>query len=61
LTPTELQVAALVEEGLSNPQIAARLLIGRATVKTHLDHAYAKLGIHSRAELAAEVARRSRE
>jgi DNA-binding CsgD family transcriptional regulator len=61
LTPTELQVAALVEEGLSNPQIAARLLMGRATVKTHLDHAYAKLGIHSRAELAAEMARRSRE
>ncbi|MBX3285208.1 MAG: helix-turn-helix transcriptional regulator [Actinobacteria bacterium] len=52
LTPTELQVVAAVADGLNNPQIAARLLMSRSTVKTHLAHVYAKLGISSRAELA---------
>jgi DNA-binding CsgD family transcriptional regulator len=56
LTPTEEQVAA----GLTNPQIAERLLMSRATVKTHLVHVYSKLGIGSRAELAAAAVRRSR-
>jgi predicted ATPase/class 3 adenylate cyclase/DNA-binding CsgD family transcriptional regulator len=58
LTPTELQVVALVAEGLTNPQIAERLIMGRATVKTHLEHIFTKLGVHSRAELAAEATRR---
>ena len=58
LTPTEQQVVALVAEGLTNPQIAERLLMGRATVKTHLDHVFAKTGLHSRTELAAEFVRR---
>ena len=58
LTPTEQQVVALVAEGLTNPQIAERLLMGRATVKTHLEHIFTKLGIHTRAELAAEAVRR---
>ena len=40
LTPTELQVVTLVADGLTNPQIAERLLMGRATVKTHLDHVF---------------------
>ena len=57
LTPTETQVVDLVAEGLSNPQIAERLLMGRATVKTHLEHIFAKLGVASRAELAAHAAR----
>jgi predicted ATPase/class 3 adenylate cyclase/DNA-binding CsgD family transcriptional regulator len=57
LTPTEEQVVALVAEGLTNPQIAERLLIARSTVKTHLDHIFAKLGVTSRAELAARAAR----
>jgi predicted ATPase/DNA-binding CsgD family transcriptional regulator len=56
LTPTELQVAELVAEGHSNPQIAVRLLMGRATVKTHLEHVFTKLGVSSRAALAAVVA-----
>ena len=43
---------------MSNPEIAARLFISRATVKTHLVHIFSKLGIDSRSELAAEVARR---
>jgi DNA-binding CsgD family transcriptional regulator len=58
LTPTEEQVVALVAEGLTNPQVAEKLLMGRSTVKTHLEHVYAKLGVRNRAELAAAVARR---
>jgi DNA-binding CsgD family transcriptional regulator len=58
LTPTEQEVVALVAEGLTNPQIAERLLMGRATVKSHLEHIFTKLAVRSRAELAAEAARR---
>jgi len=59
LTPTEQQVVALVAEGLTNPQNAERLLMGRATVKTHLTRIFAKLGVQTRSELAAEAARRT--
>jgi predicted ATPase/class 3 adenylate cyclase/DNA-binding CsgD family transcriptional regulator len=59
LTPTEQQVVALVADGLTNPQIAERLYISRTTVKTHLEHIFTKLDIRTRAELAAETARRS--
>ena len=59
LTPTELQVAEQLAAGLTNPQIAERLLMSRATVKTHLVHMYAKLGFGNRAELAAAVVRRA--
>jgi DNA-binding CsgD family transcriptional regulator len=58
LTPTERSVVKLVAEGLTNPQIGERLFIAGGTVKTHLAHAFAKLGIRSRSQLAAEVARR---
>ncbi len=58
LTDTERAVAALVAEGLSNPEIGARLFISRRTVQTHLGHAFAKLDIASRAQLATEVTRR---
>ena len=53
LTPTELDVVSLVAEGLTNPEIGARLFISRATVKTHLSHVYAKLDVSNRTELAA--------
>jgi DNA-binding CsgD family transcriptional regulator len=53
LTPTELEVTALVTEGLSNPEIAARLLMGRGTVKTHLAHIFGKLEVANRTELAS--------
>jgi ATP/maltotriose-dependent transcriptional regulator MalT len=53
LTPTELDVVRLVAEGLSNPGIGNRLFISRGTVKTHLSHVYAKLGVANRTELAA--------
>jgi DNA-binding CsgD family transcriptional regulator len=59
LTPTEHGVVALVAEGMTNAQIAERLLMGRATVKTHLDHVFTKLGIRTRAALAAEATRRN--
>jgi DNA-binding CsgD family transcriptional regulator len=58
LTPTEGRVVDLVAEGLSNPQIGERLFISRRTVQTHLAHVFAKLGISSRTQLAAEAARR---
>jgi DNA-binding CsgD family transcriptional regulator len=57
LTPTELQVAQHVATGQSNPQIASALFMSRATVKTHLSHIFPKLGVTSRAELAAEATR----
>jgi DNA-binding CsgD family transcriptional regulator len=59
LTPTERQVAGLVAQGLANAQIATTLLMSPATVKSHLTHAYAKLGIANRTELAALHLRRT--
>jgi predicted ATPase/DNA-binding CsgD family transcriptional regulator len=53
LTPTELSVVRLVVQGHSNPEIGARLFMSRSTVKTHLSHVYAKLGVANRTELAA--------
>jgi DNA-binding CsgD family transcriptional regulator len=58
LTPTELRVAGAVADGLSNPQIAERMFISRRTVATHLTSIFRKLGVSSRAELAAMAARR---
>ena len=57
LTPTERQVVALVAEGRTNPDIAERLFMSRNTVKTHLAHVFTKLGVSSRAELAAMATR----
>lgn len=44
---------ALAASGLNTHQIAERLVLSRNTVKTHLTHAYAKLGAHNRAEAIA--------
>ncbi|MFE9583338.1 LuxR C-terminal-related transcriptional regulator [Nocardia sp. NPDC006044] len=52
LTPMERSVVDLAVDGLSNPEIAAHLFISRGTVKTHLAHVYAKLGVANRTELA---------
>jgi len=46
-------VIDLVADGLTNPEIAERLLMARGTVKTHLEHVYAKTGLRNRTELAA--------
>lgn len=48
LSERELQVLQLVADGLSNPEIAGRLHIGEATVKTHLGKVFAKLEVNSR-------------
>ena len=53
LTATEVEVARLVAEGLKNAEIAARLFVSPVTVKTHVAHAFTKLGVRNRAELAA--------
>jgi predicted ATPase/class 3 adenylate cyclase/DNA-binding CsgD family transcriptional regulator len=55
LTPTELKVAELVAKGKSNQEIGTTLLMGVATVKTHLTHIYAKLNLTNRAGLAVEA------
>ncbi|WP_231388143.1 LuxR C-terminal-related transcriptional regulator [Mycobacterium sp. 360MFTsu5.1] len=59
LTPTELDVVRLVNEGLSNKDIGARLFVSPRTVQTHLTHVYNKLGLTSRVQLAQELARRA--
>jgi DNA-binding NarL/FixJ family response regulator len=59
LTPTEAKIAAFVEEGLSNPEIAARLLLSRRTVATHVSHILKKLNVHSRIDIARESALRT--
>ena len=58
LTEAELRVIGLVTEGLTNPQIAGRLFVSAQTVKTHMKNVFRKLGVSSRAELAALAARR---
>jgi DNA-binding CsgD family transcriptional regulator/tetratricopeptide (TPR) repeat protein len=59
LTPAEVNVAALVEAGLSNPAIAAKLLLSRRTVATHVSHILRKLGVQSRTDIAREAALRT--
>jgi DNA-binding CsgD family transcriptional regulator len=59
LTATEIKIAAFVEEGLSNPEIAARLLLSRRTVATHVSHILKKLDVNSRIDIARESARRT--
>jgi DNA-binding CsgD family transcriptional regulator len=59
LTPTEIKIAALVEAGLSNPEIAAKLLLSRRTIATHVSHILKKLDVHSRTDIAREAALRT--
>ena len=59
LTPAETRIAALVEGGLSNPEIAARLFLSRRTVATHVSHILKKLDVHSRTDIAREAALRT--
>ena len=58
LTPTELEVAHMVADGLTNPQAGARLGTSRRTIETHVSHILTKLALTSRVQLAAEVAHR---
>ena len=53
LSQRELEVLRLVARGATNKQAAAQLFISEATVKTHLLHAYSKLGVNDRAAAVA--------
>ena len=55
LTRRELQVARLVRKGLTDPQIAKRLFIATRTAEGHVESLRNKLGVNSRAEVAAWV------
>jgi DNA-binding NarL/FixJ family response regulator len=50
LTRREVEVLALIGEGLSNREIGERLVLGQATVKTHVNRIFAKIGTQSRAQ-----------
>jgi len=61
LSRRELQVALLVRQGLTNREIAARLFISTRTAEYHVESLRNKLGVRSRAEVAAWVAENSKE
>ncbi|MET7997337.1 LuxR C-terminal-related transcriptional regulator [Amycolatopsis sp. NPDC005232] len=58
LTSREFEVAELVAEGLTNKEIAQRLVISRRTVESHVDHILGKLGFSSRSRIPAWLAQR---
>ena len=55
LSARETEIAYLVADGLSNPEIADRLFISQRTVTTHLQHIYHRLGVGSRTGLTRYV------
>jgi predicted ATPase/DNA-binding CsgD family transcriptional regulator len=59
LTPREQEIAALIGEGLTNKEIAQRLVISQRTAEGHVENILAKLGFTSRAQIASWLGRRS--
>jgi DNA-binding NarL/FixJ family response regulator len=59
LTAREMQVAKLVADGLSNKQIAQKLIIAQRTAESHVEHILQRLGFHSRAQVAAWLTRQA--
>jgi DNA-binding NarL/FixJ family response regulator len=60
LTAREWEILGLIGEGLRNPEIAAKLVISEATVKTHINNLFAKAGFHSRADAVRYALRHQR-
>ena len=58
LSPREAEIITMIAEGLSVPDIAARLHLAPTTVRTHVQNLYAKLGVSDRAAAVAEAMRR---
>jgi DNA-binding NarL/FixJ family response regulator len=50
LTPREAEVLTLIAQGLTNNEIATRLFVSEATIKSHVNHLFAKTGVHDRAQ-----------
>ena len=55
LTPRELEILKLIEQGLSNKEIAQKLVISPQTVKRHASNIYSKLGISGRVKAVAQA------
>jgi DNA-binding NarL/FixJ family response regulator len=55
LTEREIEVLDLLARGLANKDLARQLLVSEATVKSHLSHIYAKLGVDTRSGAVAKA------
>jgi DNA-binding NarL/FixJ family response regulator len=58
LTEREIEILRLIAQGLTNPEIAARLFLSTHTIKTHVNRIFAKTGSRDRAAAAIEYAHR---